>query len=93
MEGPANNKGLVPRIFQRAFELFSSDADIKSFEISLQFFELYNEQLQARARAIRNARLPHHRSLTATGRSDPSSGSRIGCSRSATVGDTGLYLR
>ena len=51
MEGPANNKGLVPRIFQRAFELFSSDADIKSFEISLQFFELYNEQLQARARA------------------------------------------
>ena len=29
----------------------SSDADIKSFEISLQFFELYNEQLQARARA------------------------------------------
>jgi hypothetical protein len=51
MEGPANNKGLVPRIFQRAFELFSGDGDIKSFEISLQFFELYNEQLQARARA------------------------------------------
>ena len=41
MEGPANNKGLVPRIFQRAFELFSGDGDIKSFEISLQFFELY----------------------------------------------------
>ena len=30
---------------------------------------------------------PHHRSLAAAGRSDPSSGSRTGSSRSATVGD------
>ena len=29
----------------------------------------------------------HHRSLAATGRSDPSSGSRTASSRSATVGD------
>jgi hypothetical protein len=49
MEGGAADKGLVPRIFQRSFELFGGDADIKSFEISLQFLELYNEQLQAHA--------------------------------------------
>ena len=48
MEGAAGNQGLVPRIFKRSFELFGGDADIKSFEISLQFLELYNEQLQAR---------------------------------------------
>ena len=50
MEGAAGNQGLVPRIFKRSFELFGGDADIKSFEISLQFLELYNEQLQARTR-------------------------------------------
>ena len=60
MDGDGAATGLVPRIFARAFELFGSDADIKSFEINVQILELYNEQLQARgtrhaARGTRHA--------------------------------------
>ena len=45
--GNFTDKGLVPRILARSFELFGGDGDIKSFEVSVQFLELYNEQLQA----------------------------------------------
>ena len=52
MEGAKDNKGkythpgLIPRIFEQVFERFKSDASIKKFEVSIQFVELYNEQLQ-----------------------------------------------
>ena len=40
------SRGLIPRLFEAVFARFSSSEDIKSFEVSLQFIELYNEQLQ-----------------------------------------------
>lgn len=38
--------GLIPRIFEAVFKLFASDPTIQEFEVSMQFIELYNEQLQ-----------------------------------------------
>ena len=55
-------------------------------EALMDLEKLEERCVASRAPAILRARLPH-RSLAATGRSDPSSGSRTGCSRSATVGD------
>jgi hypothetical protein len=40
---PCLPQGLIPRIFEHAWTLFGADEDIKSFEVSLQFIELYNE--------------------------------------------------
>ena len=47
-KGHFTSRGLIPRIFEGIFREFSSDQDIKTFEVSMQFIELYNEQLQAR---------------------------------------------
>lgn len=44
--GAYTSKGLIPRIFESVFERFQSDPAYKSFEVSMQFVELYNEQLQ-----------------------------------------------
>jgi hypothetical protein len=43
------SKGLIPRIFENVFAMFEADVakgECKSFEVSIQFVELYNEQLQ-----------------------------------------------
>ena len=44
--GQYTSQGLIPRIFQSVFSMFRDDNTIKDFEVSLQFIELYNEQLQ-----------------------------------------------
>ena len=44
--GQYTSRGLIPRIFESVFALFSGDPLIKEFTVSLQFIELYNEQLQ-----------------------------------------------
>lgn len=44
--GHYTSKGLIPRIFEHVFQLFEQDPDVKNFEVTLQFVELYNEQLQ-----------------------------------------------
>ena len=44
--GRYTQPGLIPRLFEQIFIKFRSDETIKSFEMSLQFIELYNEQLQ-----------------------------------------------
>lgn len=44
--GNYTSRGLIPRIFESVFELFGNDEDVKTFEVSIQFIELYNEQLQ-----------------------------------------------
>mmetsp|Transcript_8106 Transcript_8106/g.20105 ORF Transcript_8106/g.20105 Transcript_8106/m.20105 type:complete len:1749 (-) Transcript_8106:113-5359(-) len=44
--GKYTSKGLIPRLFENVFKMFQSDPDIKSFEVAMQFVELYNEQLQ-----------------------------------------------
>ena len=56
--GKYTSEGLIPRLFKSVFELFNNDEDLKSndkgqkqFTVTLQFIELYNEQLQARRRA------------------------------------------
>ena len=55
--GEYTSRGLIPRIFTSVFERFSSDSSVKSFEVSLQFIELYNEQLQVRCDATRRLSL------------------------------------
>ena len=52
--GKYTSEGLIPRLFKSVFELFNNDEDLKSndkgqkqFTVTLQFIELYNEQLQA----------------------------------------------
>ena len=40
-----SSKGLIPRLFEGIFREFGSDEKIESYELSLQFVELYNEQL------------------------------------------------
>eukprot|EP00966_Prymnesium_polylepis_P136439 3152801-Prymnesium_polylepis.1 len=44
--GRYTSKGLIPRIFENVFKMFQQDEDVKSFEVAIQFVELYNEQLQ-----------------------------------------------
>ena len=44
--GQYTHPGLIPRLFEQVFARFKEDASIKSFEVSIQFIELYNEQLQ-----------------------------------------------
>ena len=52
MEGAKDDKGkyvsrgLIPRIFEDVFKIFKNDTTVKKFEVSIQFIELYNEQLQ-----------------------------------------------
>ena len=44
--GQYTSRGLIPRLFEAVFALFANDPTIKSYQVSLQFIELYNEQLQ-----------------------------------------------
>jgi len=70
--GKYTSEGLIPRLFKAVFELFNKDEDLKSndkgqkqFTVTLQFIELYNEQLQARRRARPPARKPAARRAAA----------------------------
>ena len=38
-----SSKGLIPRLFEGIFREFGSDEKIESYELSLQFVELYND--------------------------------------------------
>jgi len=44
--GEYTSPGLIPRLFKEVFERFNTDSSIKNYEVSIQFIELYNEQLQ-----------------------------------------------
>jgi len=44
--GAYTSRGLIPRLFDRIFDLFGSDESIREFTVSLQFIELYKEALQ-----------------------------------------------
>ena len=44
--GQYTSRGLIPRIFEAVFARFRDDATIKDFEVSVQFVELYNEELR-----------------------------------------------
>ena len=44
--GNYTSRGLIPRLFTDVFERFNADPEVKSYEVSLQYIELYNEQLQ-----------------------------------------------
>ncbi len=34
------SRGLIPRIFEHVFELFSNDSEVKSYEVSIQYMEV-----------------------------------------------------
>ena len=45
--GVYTEKGIIPRLFEKIFELFNGDDSVNGrFEVSIQFVELYNENIQ-----------------------------------------------
>ena len=34
------SRGLIPRIFEHVFELFSNDSEVTSYEVSIQYMEV-----------------------------------------------------
>ena len=44
--GGISAAGLVPQLLSKVFEMFGGDSEIKNFEVSMQYVELYNEGVQ-----------------------------------------------
>lgn len=44
--GQYTSRGLIPRVFENVFKMFGEDPDVMSFQVSIQYLELYNEQMQ-----------------------------------------------
>ena len=75
MMGPSiydsNTKGIIPRISQHLFDRISTAGPEIEYSISINYFEIYMEQIQDLLNPLSNPETPHERSSTPTSPSTP----------------------